>query len=208
VGDVDAPPAELYRRDPVAFLLYVDLHEKPRSQVTMGDVRRITGATEKQARAATSELVKLGALNRVAEDVYRPANAPQQEVEPAPAPTCRWCHGPLTGRQRMYCSEECSSRSYSREHYAREVEARGGRPDQLHCVVCGTEIQRRPRSHHQIYCSRKCQRVVERQKDLERDIAAGIAGICKTCGKPMRADLQSWCSRECRPRSRGGLHPD
>jgi predicted nucleic acid-binding Zn ribbon protein len=205
---VDAPPAELYRREPVAFLLYVDLHENPRAQVTLGDVRRITGAAERQAKTAIRELVKLGALIRVADGVYRPANAPEPDVEPMPAPTCRWCHGPLTGRQRMYCSEECNTRSYSREHYAREVEGRGGRPDQLRCVVCKAEIPRRPRSHHQIYCSRKCQRVVERQKELERDIAAGTAKTCVTCGEPMRAALQNWCSRECRPRSRGGLYPD
>jgi predicted nucleic acid-binding Zn ribbon protein len=205
---VDAPPAELYRRDPVAFLLYADLHEKPRSQVTLGDVRRITGAGEKQAKLAARELVRLGALTKVGQDVYRPANAPEPEVVPAPPAACRWCHGPLSGRRRIYCSDECSARSRSREHYAREVEARGGRPDQLHCVVCGTEIPRRPKSHHQLYCSRKCQQVVERQRHLERDVAAGTAGSCETCGEPIRAAVQNWCSLECRPRSRGGLHPD
>jgi predicted nucleic acid-binding Zn ribbon protein len=208
VRGVDAPPAELYRRDPVAFLLYVDLHEKPRAQVTLGDVLRITGAPEKQAKLAVRELVKLGALTKVGVDAYRPANAPHPDVDLPPVATCRWCNSPLPKNRTVFCSDTCSVRWNTKQHYVRQVEAKGGRPDQMHCVVCGTEIPRRPRSHHQKYCSRRCERVVERQKDLERDIAAGTAGTCKTCGKPMRADLQSWCSRECRPRSRGGLHPD
>jgi predicted nucleic acid-binding Zn ribbon protein len=204
---VDAAPIDLFKRDPVAFLLYADLYEKPRAQVSVAEVRQITRAGEKQAAAAIKELVKLGALTRAGDGVYRPANAPPSAELPSPALTCRWCHELLPPGRRMFCSDQCAARSAQKQFRVRKREARGV-PEPLLCVVCGTRIPRKAKNDHQLYCSRKCQRVVERQKYLERDIAAGTAGSCKTCGKPIRADVQNWCSQECRPRSRGGLHPD
>lgn len=202
---MDAPPIELYKRDPVAFLVYVELQDKPRSHITLSEVCRIARTNEKQAKAAVRELVELGALTPAGRGEYRPANAPSPD--PVLTPTCAWCLGPRPTRRPVYCSDECSDRMQSKLAYARQIETRGGRPDQLHCVVCRTAIPRRPRSHHQKYCSRICARVVERQKALERDIAAGTAGTCKTCGQPMRAALQNWCSPACRPQTPDGLPP-
>jgi predicted nucleic acid-binding Zn ribbon protein len=205
---VDAAPLDLYRRDPVAFLLYASLYERPRVHVTLGDVQRITGSSEKQAKTAIRELVGLGALAKAGPGLWRPANAPVADPEVTLEPVCRWCQQPLPPGRRVFCSDQCSGRANAKLAYVRKVESAGGRDTPLRCGVCGTDIPRRPRSHHQVYCSRKCARVVERQAQLERDVAAGTAGVCETCGGAMRADATRWCSRECRPRSRGGLHPD
>ncbi|MCW2674771.1 MAG: hypothetical protein JWP14_3360 [Frankiales bacterium] len=211
VGRMDAAPIDLYRRDPVAFLLYADLYEKPRAQVSVAEVQLITRAGEKQAAAAIKELVKLGALTRVGDGVYRPANAPEPAELPAPVLACRWCNELLPTGRRVFCSDRCKSRASQKRfrvrERVRERETRGPR-EPLRCVVCGTEIPRKSNNDHQLYCSRRCLRVVERQKQLERDIAAGTAKTCVTCGGPMRAALQNWCSVECRSRPRGGLHPD
>lgn len=197
---VDAAPIDLYTRNPVAFLLYVELYEKPRGHVSLADVRRITDTGEKESRAAVRDLVKLCALVRVGADLYRPANAPAVESV-TPVLTCRWCHGPLPKGRRIYCSAECTGHAQVQKRTARRIEARGAYPD-LYCLICGSAITGRPRSGHQKFCSRACKRVAEHQKELERDIAAGTAGTCETCGKPMRASSARWCSRTCQTRSR------
>lgn len=150
LATVDAPPADLYRTNPVAFHLVAELYERPRHLITTDDAVRLTGAKRPAALAALRHLVELQLLEQARPGTYR---------EPK---RCVNCRAVLSGRRTLYCSTECTDASEAAAIRKRNAEQRAAEP-QRHCVACGQALEHRPRTRHQKYCSRHCEYVTTGQ---------------------------------------------
>ena len=157
---MDAPPAELFARNPVAFHLAAELREHPRNELTAADAARITGAPPGRARSAITALVELGMLEPARRGYYREPTAPTATAGKR-ARSCTWCGNALTGRQRLFCSHDCANHSHNSRRSAALAEQRA---DNLRrCIVCSTALDPKPRARHQLYCSRHCEYVAKGQ---------------------------------------------
>ena len=154
--------ADLYRRDPVAFLLLTELTAHPRTSLTVAEARRITGAPAAATRAALAELVQVGALEPAGRGRYR---TPPAATEPAPR-VCERCGTPITPPRRRYCSQRCAQATSNARRAATLAAERAATVKR--CVVCGTRIPVQPRARHQLYCSRRCEAIRERENARER----------------------------------------
>lgn len=203
---VHAPPADLYKRDPVAFHLWVELAASPRPTLTVADAAKMTGATQAAARRALAELIERGVLERAGGQGYHLPAVAEQPAAPARARACERCGNERPPTARRYCSPACRNATIRAKAIAARAATRA--ETRRRCVVCGALLPSKARGQHQLYCSRHCEGIIEAQRELERDIAAGTAGVCEHCGGPRRARTLRWCSIECKPRSRGGMRPD
>lgn len=141
---MDAPPADLYRSNPVAFHIAAELHEQPRDTITTSDATELTGANRPTALAALRHLVDLQLLEQVKPGVYR---------EPR---RCQQCGQMVSGRRTLYCSRACTKAGTLARVRQERAEQRAAEP-QRHCVTCGKPLEHRPRTRHQKYCSRHCE---------------------------------------------------
>lgn len=200
---VDAPPADLFRHNEVAFHLWAELAAHPRRTLTRTDAAKILRVAPGAAAGAVDELVRRGALVRVGHGTYgEPSVQPAGKSEPRPAKPCLRCGRPIGPRREKFCSDRCGIAWHNAAHTLREQRARA---DQFtRCVVCGATFPRRRHAKVDLYCSPHCARAAEQQQELARDIAGGTAHGCETCGRQIPA-RRRWCSRQCQPRSRGGL---
>ena len=81
---------------------------------------------------------------------------------------------------RKYCSRECKSRHLSIECV---------------CRCCGKR-EVKPRSHHTVYCSRKCN-ALDREKKFTRVCKCGCGKQFKRAGSALKKNRGNYCSQAC-----------
>jgi endogenous inhibitor of DNA gyrase (YacG/DUF329 family) len=202
---VDDPPASLFRRDPAAFQLWVEIREAPGRELTVAEAARLTSTTPGAARRALAELSNRGVLVQFKTGQYRAAKTEQTQEPRLAVLTCIRCGTSLGKRQRKYCSLSCSRKTSQRRAAAARAENR--KEVVRLCAVCGARIPVTPANKNRVYCSSRCKYLRERQLLLQKAIADGTSGVCETCGRPTRTAHSRWCSPNCRSGTTEGNAP-
>jgi hypothetical protein len=119
--------------------------------------------------------------------------------------TCLACHQPLTGQQRKWCCNACSSRAYANLKAGRPIDSRGWVPQET-CAYCGQDVVNKPNAK---YCSGRCAyqaRIIEQRKRIhttKRRQGLPIPGDIVPCANPqcfnaaIYVNLRAFCSDHC-----------
>lgn len=116
---------------------------------------------------------------------------------------CLACSIPLTGQQRKWCSDACSSRGSYRLARNLPVKDRAWIPSSC-CVVCGCEMTKPGR-----FCSKRCawdeshRKQTERLRQAKREAGLPLPGDVVPCANPQCVNAatyyrqRAFCSSKC-----------
>lgn len=117
---------------------------------------------------------------------------------------CKKCDKPLTGRQKLYCSNECRL-AYTKEHGRIEL-------PMITCETCGKVYRRHRNKGGDRFCSVECYKQDRVDHPERYSTSQDVEVECEHCGKTFMKKRNQYvktprhfCSRNCANQSRSEL---